>query len=100
MTTRLTPHMTLLPIPRRRALGVAFLAAASVPAIAVRAQDRLESMPGYDQYKAMNGRIQGAVKSGALMVRWLEDGKALEYRKDGKTWRCDVATGQALAHDS
>src|SRR5882724_3964771 len=58
----------------------------------VRGQDRLKTMPGYEQYQKMRSRIAGSVKLGSLPVTWLEDGKAFEYRKDGKRYRFDVAT--------
>ena len=58
----------------------------------VVAQDRLKTMPGYEQYQRMSKEIPGAVKLGTLTVTWKDGGKALEYPKDGKTWRYDVAT--------
>lgn len=57
-----------------------------------RAQDRLKTMPGYDQYQKMSKEIPGSVKLGALNVKWQADGKAFEYYKDGKTYRYDIAT--------
>src|ERR1044072_7330070 len=59
------------------------------------AQDRLKTMPGYDQYQRMSKEIPGSVKSGALAVKWQDGGKALTYQKDGKTYRYDIATAQA-----
>ncbi len=66
--------------------GVLFLPAAAA------AQDRLKTMPGYEQYQRMSREIAGAVKPGTLTAVWKDGGKALEYPKDGKTWRYDVAT--------
>src|SRR6266853_1997025 len=63
--------------------------------ITSRAQDRLKSMPGYDQYQKMSKEIPGSVKLGALNVKWQDDGKAFDYYKDGKTYRYDIATGAA-----
>jgi len=65
--------------------GTALLSAVTI------AQDRLKSMPGYEQYQRMSKEIPGAVKSGSLTVTWKDGGKALEYRKDGKIWRYDFA---------
>ncbi|MEN3334174.1 MAG: dipeptidyl-peptidase 4 [Blastocatellia bacterium] len=59
------------------------------------AQDRLKTMPGFDQYQRMSKEIPDAVKLGALAVKWRDGGKALTYQKDGKTIRYDIATGQA-----
>jgi dipeptidyl-peptidase-4 len=59
------------------------------------AQDRLKTMPGYDQYQKMSGKIPGSVKLGSLLVTWKDDGKAFEYTKDGKTYLYDLATKKA-----
>jgi dipeptidyl-peptidase-4 len=58
------------------------------------AQDRLKTMPGYEQYQRMSKEMTGAVKSGALAATWKDGGKAFEYPKDGKLYRVDVATKQ------
>ncbi|MEK6286296.1 MAG: DPP IV N-terminal domain-containing protein [Acidobacteriota bacterium] len=63
--------------------------------ITSRAQDRLKTMPGYDQYQKMSKEIPGSVKLAALNVKWQDDGKALDYYKDGKTYRYDIATRAA-----
>lgn len=63
--------------------------------LASGAQDRLKTMPGYDRYQQMSGKIAGSVKPGTLAVKWLEGGKAFEYQKDGKTFRYDLAARQA-----
>src|SRR5262249_7589859 len=59
------------------------------------AQDRLKTMPGYEQFQKMNPQIRGSVKLGSLSVTWKDDGKAFEYRKDGKSYRYDIAAGKA-----
>src|SRR5689334_16060849 len=58
------------------------------------AQDRLKTMPGYEQFQKMNGQIAGSVKSGALNVTW-KDGTTFEYARDGKLYRYDVTAKQA-----
>src|SRR6185369_9471724 len=63
--------------------------------LSVSAQDRLKTMPGYDQYQKMSGQIQGSVKMGSLNVKWQDDGKSFDYYKDGKTFRYDLATRTA-----
>ncbi len=70
---------------------LACLVALDVPA---GAQDRLKSMPGYEQFAAMAPKIAGAVNSGAVVGQWTEDGKSFEFARDGKRWRFDVATGK------
>ena len=59
------------------------------------AQDRLKSMPGYEQYQRMNREMTNAVKLGSLSVTWTNDNQAFEYRKDGKRYRYDLATRTA-----
>jgi len=68
---------------------------AALPA-GLAAQDRLRTMPGYEQYTKMSKELQGAVKSGALNATWKDGGKAFEFVKDGKTWRYDVTTKQTV----
>ena len=55
-------------------------------------QDRLKSMPGYARFQEKSREIPGSVKLGTLGVTWKDGGKAFEYRKDGKTYRYDVAS--------
>jgi len=56
------------------------------------AQDRLKKMPGYAQHEKMAKEIGKAAKLGALSVTWKDDGKGLEYTRDGKKFALDVAT--------
>jgi dipeptidyl-peptidase 4 len=74
--------------------ALAVLAVAALPGQSL-AQDRLPSMPGYDQYERMAGLRQGAVRLGALSVTWLADGSAFHYQQDGKRYRYDIATRRA-----
>jgi len=78
-----------------RRLSLAVLPGVLALTVGLVAQDRLKTMPGYEQFAKMSKEMQGAVKSGALTVSWKDGGKALEYLKDGKTYRYDVATTQA-----
>ncbi|MHB1037660.1 MAG: S9 family peptidase [Pirellulales bacterium] len=66
-----------------------------LPAIAP-AQDRLKEMPGYEQFQKMSPKIGASVKRGALSVTWIDGGKAIEYRKDGKLYRYDIAARKAV----
>jgi dipeptidyl-peptidase-4 len=64
----------------------------------VRAQDRLKSMPGYDQFQRMSRDTQGlGAMLGSLPVTWKDDSSALEYARDGKLYRFDLATRQTTA---
>ncbi len=54
-------------------------------------QDRLKTMPGYEQYRKMSKAIPGSVKLGAVNVAWKDGGKALEYSRDGTNYRFSIA---------
>jgi dipeptidyl-peptidase 4 len=79
-----------------------FRAGLAISAVAVAlswtpmsAQDRLKSMPGYDQFQKMSREIPGSVKLGSITAQWKEDGSSFEYNWDGKRYRYDVAARQA-----
>ncbi|MDR7128189.1 dipeptidyl-peptidase-4 [Algoriphagus sp. 4150] len=57
-----------------------------------QAQDKLKSMPGYEQYQKIAPQLRSAVKPGSLSVTWAEDGKSFEYSKDGKLQSFSVKT--------
>ena len=79
---------------------VAFMVIAALAAVTVfsapAAQDRLRTMPGYEQYVRMSRQIPTALKSGTLAAAWTSDGKAVEYTRDGKQYRFDIASRQTL----
>ncbi len=61
--------------------------------IQLGAQDRLRTMPGYDQFTKMQPQLQGAVISGAANgIAWADDGKSVNYNAAGKAYRFDLAT--------
>jgi dipeptidyl-peptidase 4 len=61
----------------------------------LNAQDRIKSMPGFEQHRKMTPEIAKSVKLGNLAVTWKEGGKAFEFSKDGKIYRFDVAMAKA-----
>jgi dipeptidyl-peptidase-4 len=82
-------------IALRNSLVVALLAVlgySGVGPASTSAQDRLKTMPGYEQYQKMSREIQGSVKLGALPVVWKDGGQAFEFRRDGKAYRYTIAT--------
>ena len=82
-----------LPSVVRLALPAAPLAVAlGLLQVSTAAQDRLKTMPGYQQYQKMLQEIPGAVKLGSLGVTWSPDGKSFDYSNDGKRYRFDVST--------
>jgi dipeptidyl-peptidase-4 len=68
------------------------------------AQDRLKTMPGYEQFQKMSPQIQGSFVSGQLNVTWVDGGKAFTYTMGGKAYRYSIAektaneTGDAPAN--
>ncbi len=88
--------MKMRPMGAGRRGFVAILAiAASTPEGRAGEQDRLRSLPGRARFEAMSKEIPGAIKSGSLDVSWRDGGKAFEFRKDGKSYRYDVAARKA-----
>ena len=59
-----------------------------------QAQDRLKTMPGYDQFTKMQAAVQSGapVKSGAITAVWSPDSKSFDYTFDGRRNRFDVAS--------
>jgi dipeptidyl-peptidase-4 len=82
----------------RHGLAIALFGVCGLSGIAptnTSAQDRLKTMPGYEQYQKMNREIPGSVKPGLLSVVWKDGGQAFEYRKEGKAYRYTIATRTA-----
>ncbi|MFL6214159.1 MAG: DPP IV N-terminal domain-containing protein, partial [Blastocatellia bacterium] len=82
-----------------KAVAIVLLVTFGLLPLTSSAQDRLKTMPGYDQYQRMSKEIPGAVKPGTLAVKWQDGGKALTYQKDGKAYRYDIASLQATETD-
>src|SRR5258708_251112 len=59
-------------------------------AIEFVAQDRLKTMPGYEQNQTLSTQIPTAIKSGALAVTWTADSRGIDYSRDAKRFRYDV----------
>src|SRR4051794_20965555 len=77
-----------------RSVGRWFVLAVAALCVQVTgAQDRLKSMPGYDQFERMSREIPTAIKSGALEATWREG--ALEYSRDGKHYRFEPGSRTA-----
>ena len=63
--------------------------------VSLAAQDRLRTMPGYDQFQKMQPQTQGAWVSGAVSVAWDASGRGFTYNSGGKTYQFDLATMKA-----
>ena len=68
---------------------IAFLILAFMPA-----QDRLPGMPGYARYQEVGTKIRSSFQSGAVSVQWLEEGRALEFRKGRQLFHYDISSGK------
>ena len=75
-------------------IGMVVSALTVVPCVA-RAQDRLKTMPGYEQYARIAPQIAGSVKLGLVQPFWIDSGKAFEYQRDTRWYRFDVAMRKA-----
>lgn len=53
------------------------------------AQDRLQTLPGYQQFQKVSAESREAVRTGALSVTWTDAG-TFEYTRDGRRYRYDV----------
>jgi dipeptidyl-peptidase 4 len=68
--------------------------------LSLAAQDRLRSMPGYEQAQRVARDGPTAVSGGAPTVSWLDNSEAFEYERDGRHYRYDVKARQAKEIDS
>ena len=59
---------------------------------ALVAQDRLKTMPGYEQFQKLSAQIPTAIKSGALTTTWTSDSRSIEYTRDGKRYSYEIAS--------
>jgi len=59
------------------------------------AQDKLKSMPGYEQYSEVAPRIRSSIKVGRINAKWSEDSESFEYVEDGKQFKYEVKTKTA-----
>ncbi|MDT0551958.1 S9 family peptidase [Urechidicola vernalis] len=56
----------------------------------LNAQDKLKSMPGYENYTIVSPKINDAIVSGAVPSKWSEDSKSFTYIFDGDQYEFDV----------
>ena len=75
-------------------LSAAGLAALLMLPLGLAAQDRLKTMPGYDAAQRMAREAPRAI-TGVTGITWTEDGRAVDYRRDGKQYRYDVGLQRA-----
>lgn len=63
-----------------------------ITAYSASAQDKLRQMPGYDRFQKISPQMRTAFKTGALTVKWSDDGSYFEYEQDKKLYRYTVKT--------
>jgi dipeptidyl-peptidase-4 len=81
-----------------RIVSLSLFAALAAHFVPVGAQDRLRTMPGFDQFTKMGQELQGgAFVSGAITPRWEANGQAFTYAVAGQNYRFDLATMKATA---
>lgn len=78
------------PINKPRLLLAGAVAVSLLPR-ELPSQDRLKSMPGYEQYARMAPRIGASIKTGAVTARWADDSRSLEFTRAGTRWEFDIA---------
>lgn len=76
-------------VPGPRA-ALALFVAAGLLQIAADAQDRLKTMPGYEQYQKMREQIRASVRPGSLDVTWT-GARTFEYAWEGTRYRSSSA---------
>jgi dipeptidyl-peptidase-4 len=65
--------------------------------LSLAAQDRLKSIPGYEQAQRIAREGPLAVAGGAPHVAWLDDSDGFEYERDGRHFRFDVKARRSLS---
>ena len=73
--------------------GIGFVACLTLVTVPLEAQDRLQSMPGYDRFVEMAPQIGRSFVSGSVRPIWAEDGGSFQYSLAGTRYRFDVTTG-------
>jgi hypothetical protein len=60
--------------------------------LSLGAQDRLRTLPGYEQYRRMAPLLANGWSSGAVTPRWAPDSGSFTYNLRGRTYRFEIAT--------
>ncbi len=68
--------------------------------VALAAQSRLKTMPGYDAAQRLARDAPGAVTGGVTGVTWSDGGRAFDYERNGKRYRFDLSRGRSSEIDA
>ncbi|PYR19297.1 MAG: peptidase [Acidobacteria bacterium] len=71
------------------------LGALALLPVTIAAQDRLKTMPGYEQAQRVAFESASAITGSVLSVTWAEGSQEFEYEQDGRRYRFDVAARHA-----
>jgi dipeptidyl-peptidase 4 len=80
---------------RRAGFAAALGACTALGLISLRAQSRLPTMPGYDEYARLTRAIPASWTSGARTATWDADSRSFTYPAGGHFYRFDVAGQRA-----
>jgi dipeptidyl-peptidase-4 len=75
---------------------LAIAALLGILSIGLLAQDRLKTLPGYEQWQKMSPQVQNSFEPGSLSATWDDKGTSFEYAKADRLYRYDVATRKAV----
>jgi dipeptidyl-peptidase-4 len=81
-------------------MSLGALAALLIFPLAIAAQDRLKTMTGYEAAQRMARDAPAAVTGAVIGATWVDEGRAVEYQKDGKRYRYDVSSRRATEIDA
>ncbi|MCH8824130.1 MAG: DPP IV N-terminal domain-containing protein [Planctomycetes bacterium] len=65
------------------------------------AQDRFETLPGYDSYKLIRSSMNQLVKGGRISkIKWSDDGSTMQYVRSGENFKIDINTREITKSDA
>lgn len=70
--------------------AVCLVAGTALLSAVAHAQSRIESMPGYENWKIVAPKISGSIKTGRISPDWADDGRSFTYQRDNETWRYNI----------
>ncbi len=81
-----------------RCAAILGLLGAQLLAVQGRAQERLDEIPGYDRYLAVQEAVRKASDLPAVRdLAWSDEGQQLSFRRGDASLVCDLATGRITA---
>ncbi len=81
-------------------LATGLITLSTLLSIPASGQDRIKTMPGYEQFERMSTELRGAFVSGGLNVSWSDDSQTFEYTYDDQRYEYDVGKQEATEIES